>query len=992
MTTAVTPTIEELVWCKPEVWAVPFFDGTCREYSTINQTAQEVLECMIGEDLGIIWHSITVSPTNDLSVVSTIDQLLASSLVWTVLTIGQNFVFDLWTLLNTSYYITDWSNNYEIKNHENLRWRGADWIHFNVGGWDIEIGLPTPVAQYFTPGRCTPGPLLAYRSWRIAGMSTAVTITADNTWADGNLITLVFWAGDTLADAILAWNTANPANTATLTSWIDTQEPGDGEYIQLHHWADANTCQETDYMPNNKWLVLTRDCVTNQAQRLPIQCCPQTLGFNGEWLTINVACDCSLEVLYGINTDNQQLSLNGNDLCLDARHGGTLGNQIPDLPSCVDLIDVAKKYLSIDWYRVTISWGNSINLWAIGHLNCVDILNCICDNKIDRVAEWVLMMPSATDFPLPPIWPDDWNIATAYNEQDTVVWNWRNRLAIADTVAGQEPGLSPSVWLQTYTPTPLSPWVITAADRGQVPAWTAQHYNDNSLVIHGWKRRVAITDAAAWDEPGLAPAVWWQISASLYPNDAWQTFFSQPRSMCEMRAFIAPKVWLHLTIPPEVDHCTECGWDIITCNDCYDNYEWDYDYDYRNDVDSHDCYNCNNITNVWNVIVKQKYPAKIYVSDNNRTGWSQNTYPHGVDDPDNNNAARWLIPTFDQGLGRRSVDTEMVSRDGRHIWADPARLKIYNGATLVLNRALWLWYDPISWPSDNNPTTQVESEFAQEAVGQVNKSALCIYIPKTGRYNVEMTWVCQADHNVHAFRMSTLRYRPGVPADEELQLLMDSKFGWGNSGSASMNNVLVPATSQYQMNASKLFLLQKWDVLFVGMKIDPRTIWPKYQGETVNLPTPPGWTATARDVIYWLNDQAPAYWVYNHTAASWSYVTPDTSSVTRNYSVLTWWYNIGTDEFSWMPASLPNVSPHRFWPTTTWTVHSGAEFYGLNLVYPGWWALSSDYRRDDGVVILYGPSSWFNSDGEWTALTYEAWWATLSVFYVASAQGDDADI
>ena len=61
-----------------------------------------------------------------------------------------------------------------------------------------------------------------------------------------------------------------------------------------------------------------------------------------------MACDCSLEVLYGINTDNQQLSLNGNDLCLDARHGGTLGNQIPDLPSCVDLIDVAKKYLSID--------------------------------------------------------------------------------------------------------------------------------------------------------------------------------------------------------------------------------------------------------------------------------------------------------------------------------------------------------------------------------------------------------------------------------------------------------------------------------------------------------------------------------------------------------------------------------------------------------------------------------------------------------------------
>lgn len=391
MPTAVTPTIEELVACKPQAWDVPFYDGTCRWYDSINQTAQEVLDCMIDEDLGLTWISIIVSPTNDIDVDPAILELTTFNLIWTILSIGQNWTYDLLELLNTSYYVTDWHNNYEIKNHENLRWVGIDGIHFNIWWWNIEIGLPTPVAQYFTPGRCTPGPLLAYYSWHFAWITTAITIVADSAWSAGN-ITLTFTAWMSVNDAIAARNLANPTNTITLASWDGTQEPGDGEFIALHWGADANTCQETDYMPNNKWLVLTRDCNTNSSQWMPPQCCLQQMSFSGWMITIDV--NLPGEPLPSINTDNQQLSLvldapTSELLCLTRRHGGTLGIQIPDPDSCVDLININEHSFDLQ--------GNLLYL-----LGSDLLINSVVD--LNQVNEHTLEL---TSDPIDPLHPHD---------------------------------------------------------------------------------------------------------------------------------------------------------------------------------------------------------------------------------------------------------------------------------------------------------------------------------------------------------------------------------------------------------------------------------------------------------------------------------------------------------------------------------------------------------------------------------------------------------
>ena len=64
-------------------------------------------------------------------------------------------------------------------------------------------------------------------------------------------------------------------------------------------------------------------------------------------------CSCPApEPLPSINTDNQQLTLTIDTpveilLCLSRRHGGTEGNQIQDLDSCVDLIHINEHTLDL---------------------------------------------------------------------------------------------------------------------------------------------------------------------------------------------------------------------------------------------------------------------------------------------------------------------------------------------------------------------------------------------------------------------------------------------------------------------------------------------------------------------------------------------------------------------------------------------------------------------------------------------------------------------
>jgi hypothetical protein len=73
---------------------------------------------------------------------------------------------------------------------------------------------------------------------QVAGMTTDVTIDADNAGAAGN-VTLVFDGIDDIDDVILAWNTANPTNTVTLSSGDGTQVPNAGNIV-LAGGSDAS--------------------------------------------------------------------------------------------------------------------------------------------------------------------------------------------------------------------------------------------------------------------------------------------------------------------------------------------------------------------------------------------------------------------------------------------------------------------------------------------------------------------------------------------------------------------------------------------------------------------------------------------------------------------------------------------------------------------------------------------------------------------------------
>jgi hypothetical protein len=75
---------------------------------------------------------------------------------------------------------------------------------------------------------------------QVAGMTTDVTIEADNAGIAGNSILLV---GDGVKDIdtlISDWNTANPSNTASLAAGDGSQVPDALEEIQLADGSDAS--------------------------------------------------------------------------------------------------------------------------------------------------------------------------------------------------------------------------------------------------------------------------------------------------------------------------------------------------------------------------------------------------------------------------------------------------------------------------------------------------------------------------------------------------------------------------------------------------------------------------------------------------------------------------------------------------------------------------------------------------------------------------------
>jgi hypothetical protein len=79
----------------------------------------------------------------------------------------------------------------------------------------------------------------AFFEGQVAGMTEDVRIEADNAGAAGNSILLAFDGLDDIDTVLLAWNTANPGNTATLASGDGSQVPDNLEEIQLANGADA---------------------------------------------------------------------------------------------------------------------------------------------------------------------------------------------------------------------------------------------------------------------------------------------------------------------------------------------------------------------------------------------------------------------------------------------------------------------------------------------------------------------------------------------------------------------------------------------------------------------------------------------------------------------------------------------------------------------------------------------------------------------------------
>ena len=73
---------------------------------------------------------------------------------------------------------------------------------------------------------------------QVSGMTTDITLTADVIGVGGNIISLLGDGIKTVAVLVLDWNTANPANTVTVTAGDDTQIPDNGFYMTLDDGVD----------------------------------------------------------------------------------------------------------------------------------------------------------------------------------------------------------------------------------------------------------------------------------------------------------------------------------------------------------------------------------------------------------------------------------------------------------------------------------------------------------------------------------------------------------------------------------------------------------------------------------------------------------------------------------------------------------------------------------------------------------------------------------
>ena len=1022
--------LSDLIWIKPTVPSTPVFDWCDWIYSPYENYVQQLLDCitqaaqyanqLFQTDYTIVnnWLDIIIWDINGISN----PPIINLSLSWSTVNIWNSSIDISWLYNTFMFNVFDWSNGFPISMGSDVLITAKDWLTTSVSvTWKWYIWLPIPDPQYFVPWLCGAH---AHCDWK------HYIIVADNLWTIWNITLWGDWVSS-LVELIAAWNVANPLNTISAAckpiwmTWCMNFIPNIWDGFPFVWWIDPIPCDPGTYQPFNKWLVLTWDDCHHVAFWAPPQCCIQTLTFNGNnhWIWLSwwghydnwYVCTCgwcvpawcwcqswwsSMNInittpsLKSINTDNQTLILKLNaptyeTLCLNRRHWWPGWVQISDPDSCVDLMNINEETLDLQGNLLYLLWSDwlindvvdlsQVNEETLGLVvdaidpthyhdpafprhSLLDIYWCdgISNSQIDLmwVAKEVLYLDGRDlcvqkmDQPMPNCTPcrqqciglEPFINMTCDNVMNCVCGA---RIDRVDLWVSPDP--LPDAC--AYTP-PLPPGVVPCSDWGVRPSRTAQVYLKNKRVIYWWKRWAATADTTAWDVPWTSP-LRWVISNSLWPNDAYETFFSIPRSIGEIEMFIASRVWWLISAP-----CGWCcgGWGNTT-NISNINIEWDIN---------------TSITNITSIISKQKYRARIYMEDplatwtvSNCRMWSrQANIPYWSD-----NNARWIIPWFDKWEWRHSNTTLMIDPT-LEIQADNARLIIPG----TINTTLWTGYN-VS-PSTNNydsgnatPGIQAESRFARFWCKTIR-------IPKNGYYQVSLQWVLEVDHNVNAFRYCCLRYNSITNA---IDILIDSKFwGWSSVGSWSLNNELVPCTHQYHWWGTKIFWLRAWDILFPAVKIDPRVIWPNQ----VSI-------APTRDILDELDALSPKYWTFSHTPGLASGIgvsrSSGSASVVWNYSLINWWPNVATNEIPWPASNLPNVSPHYF------SAHGGidgAANYWRNLTYPGgnWDSAFWVYRRDDGVVTLYGPSSFLNSDGEMLTGSNLEWWASLSVHRVNSFQ------
>ena len=742
-----------------------------------------------------------------------------------------------------------------------------------------------------------------------------------------------------------------------ITDWVDALQIGlpipDAEYYSDHNNTTFPQLPG-DFLPFNYNLVLTRDDVQHKAIWKQKQCCDASLDFIDGKLTIDL-WDTFVDIR-SINTDNQELTLTGNELVLTRRHGGTWWVQIADPDSIVNLENVNEHTLGLMWNRMlTILWSD----WLVNSL--VDLYN---------------------------VWPKTLAFNDTTNEVSILDDTWAQQSSV--DISGVNNQLLS--WINWGLSLSWHDWCCTPQ-----MVWFRKPVQMCGDVM--WcictRRYTRAERVAAWlEDPSdrTMPARWYSrgwAQPTEYPTDFWDDFLDSEPTMCEMFNWIFKSMWWTPTPqppvpppPPEPDRT------ITFITNIYNTYQyntWTNTYNtanYFSYIYSHyhegDVNTTINLTS--DIISRIKYRGKIF-NTNTVVMRSPNT---GPDLPE---WARRYYPNMDGSDGRHTVWEDII--DSSNFLTPSNDLCVIAGNPYALS-------DPADYStsmSANNPSASNDGMACQSW-------SKTMTIPFAWMYLITANLEIEADHNVHAFRATVMVLR-----DWQISPLVDTKFGWWSATwSNSLNDVTHPITKQYTCSGTKIVELKRNDVIFLWVRIDSRTTRP--------ITNPQNWLQQAWLNSLWVNwfgDHVHSF--YPGWDGHWDYYTPRPSSLNATLSTTfryprptpAWSWDIYPSSFwsyGWSPAAYTtkNLLRPSPWAPDIWNRYyfspHGGERGAENYWYVLWRGAVDDFvdgggnnvtwlhsYDDDGVVKLLWPSgvtwpSWTASEGY-----LEDWGGMITVTY-----------